>query len=152
MNLTATLYSIRKQVKNSLCGLLLICFGCTHQPKMPAVHVTLVDSNQSVKFKGLDYAIVSEINRDSTTGIWQRLLPVYRMPADTDLKDYQPVQPGVYRLKDSAVVFTPDTPFAKSRTYFMRYYKFGDANGVWDFIRNKKRLGSMHYVDLEFKL
>src|SRR5258708_26488082 len=72
MNLTATLYSIRKQVKNSLCGLLLICFGCTHQPKMPAVHVTLVDSNQSVTFKVLDYAIVSEINRDSTTGIWKR--------------------------------------------------------------------------------
>ena len=133
--------------------LFLVCFGCAHQPRTPEVRVTLIDSNRSIKFKGLDYAIIGEIDRNSAgTDIWQSLLPVYRMPADTDLKDYQPVQPGVYKLKDSAIVFTPDTPFAKGKTYFMRYYKFGDANGVWDLIRSKKRLRSTHYVDLGFKL
>ena len=132
---------------------LLFSFGCTDRPQGPPVQISATDSNRSIKFKGLDYAVIGEINRDSAgSGVWQSLLPVYRMPADTDLKDYQPVQPGVYKLKDSAVVFTPDTPFAKDKIYFMRYYEFGDANRVWDFIRNKKRLGSMPYMDLVFKL
>ncbi len=69
---------------------LLICVGCTHQPKQPTVHIALINNNRSIEFKGLDDAITGELNRDSVPGIWQGLIPVYRMPADTDMKDYQP--------------------------------------------------------------
>jgi len=89
----------------------------------------------------MDYAVLSDINRDSLQAMWQSLLPVYRMPADTDLKNYQPLQPGVYQLKDSAVLFTPDTPFAQNKTYFMRYYKFGEGDDLWAYIKNKKKAG-----------
>src|SRR6185312_9201481 len=94
---------------------LLLCIGCSRKPET-LVKVALVDSGHSVKFTGLDYAVISEINRDSTTGLWKTLIPVFRMPADTDLKTYQPVQPGSYKLIDSAIIFTPDTPFIKGRT------------------------------------
>ena len=131
--------------------LLSFCFACTSKPKVPVVRISLTDSNRSVKFTGLDYAITSEISRDSTAGAWETLLPVYRMPADTDLKNYQPVQHGTYILKDSAVVFTPDTPFVKGHTYFMRYYQFKGEN-VWDYVKGKKRLGGAGYSDLVIKL
>ena len=98
-------------------------------------------------FKGLDYAVINEINRDSVTGVWETLLPVYKMPADTDMKNYQPVQQGKYLLKDSAVVFMPDTPFVKSRQYFMRFYQFGDGVTAADFITGKKQLGKVPYTD-----
>lgn len=114
----------------------------------PAVHISLINNGQSVRFRGLDYAIISEIDRDSAS--WQSLLPVYRMPADTELKSYQPAQPGRYVLKDSAIVFTPDTPFLKGRTYFMRYYQFGEGNTPLDYIRGRSRLGNVRYVDLVF--
>jgi hypothetical protein len=138
-------------MKKSVWIFLLLCFGCTHQPKQPAVHLTLINNNQSVEFKGLDYAITGEINRDSVPGIWQGLIPVYRMPADTDMKDYQKPLPGQYRLKDSAVVFTPDTPFVKNQTYFVRYFKFDGGNDSWDIIKGKKKLGKTAYTDLIFK-
>ncbi len=99
----------------------------------------MINNGQSIEFKGLEYAITGEINRDSVPGIWQGLIPVYRMPADTDMKDYQRPLPGQYRLKDSAVVFTPDTPFVKNQTYFLRYFEFGEGNSTWDFIKGKKR-------------
>ncbi len=130
---------------------LLLCISCSHKPVTPVVKVSLVDSGRSVQFSGLDYAIISEINRDSTAGLWQGLIPVYRMPADTDMKDYQPVQAGKYQLKNKAVVFTPDTPFARNKTYFIRYYKFDGGEDVWDFIKGKKKLGHPHYIDLIFK-
>jgi hypothetical protein len=129
--------------------LVIICFGCTPKPKAPVVHISLTNNRQSVKFTGLDYAIISEINRDSAS--WQSLLPLYRMPTDTDLKNYQPAQPGRYVLKDSAIVFTPDTPFLKGQAYFMRYYQFGERNTPLDYIRGRTKLGTAHYVDLIFK-
>lgn len=138
-------------MKKAALILLLFCFACSSKPKAPVVHISLTDSNHAVKVKGLDYAIVSEIGRDSIPGIWENFLPVYRMPADTDLKNYQPIQHGLYTLKDSAVVFTPDTPFVKGHTYFMRYYQFKGEN-VWDFIKGKKRLGAVQYSDLVIKL
>jgi hypothetical protein len=134
-------------MKKAAWGLLLFCFACTQKPKEPVVHISLADSNRSVKFKGLDYAIISEINRDAEPGIWENLLPVYRMPADTELKNYQPVQHGLYTLRDSAVIFKPDTPFVKGQTYFMRYYQF-KGDDVWDFIKRRKRLGTVGYNDL----
>lgn len=138
-------------MKKAALILLLFCFACASKPKTPVIHISLTDSNHAVKVRGLDYAIVSEIGRDSVPGIWENFLPVYRMPADTDLKNYQPIQHGLYTLKDSAVVFTPDTPFVKGQTYFMRYYQFKGEN-VWDYIKGKKRLGEVRYSDLVIKL
>ena len=129
----------------------MLCVGCTHQPSAPAVHINLVNNNRSIRFTGLDYAIISEINRDAIPGIWQSLIPVYRMPADTDLKDYQPLQSGVYQIAGSAVVFTPDTPFIKGKTYFVRYYQFGEGRSVTDYIRGRKKFQEMTYKDLIFK-
>ena len=129
---------------------LLLCFGCSQKSKTSVVKVDVVDSGRSVKFTGLDNAIMEEISRDSSKGIWQALIPVFRMPADTDLKSYQPAQPGTYRLQDKAIVFTPDTPFVKGRIYFMRYYRFGGTDNMWDYVRGKSKLGRIPYTDLVF--
>jgi len=129
--------------------LLLFCLGCSHQPKAPAVHVSVIN-NTSVQFTGLDPAIVGEIGRDTTRDVWENLIPVYKMPADTDMKDFQPVQHGAYQIKDSVVLFTPDTPFVKGHTYFMRHYQFTGGIKPWDMLKGKKKLGSVHYEDLEF--
>jgi hypothetical protein len=136
-------------MKKTTWILLLLFFACKPKHEASIVRISLTNSNQSVKFKGLDYAILSEIGRDTTSGIWENLLPVYRLPADTELKNYQPVQHGLYKLKDSAIIFTPDTPFVKGQTYFMRYYQFKGEN-VWDYIKRKKRLGEAQYFDLTF--
>jgi hypothetical protein len=131
--------------------LILFCLGCSSKPKAPVIHIQLVNNYKAIEIKGLNFAIASEINRDSSLAAWQSFLPVYRMPADTGLKDYQPVLHGLYTLKDSVVVFTPDTPFSKEQTYFLRCYQFGGGNNAWDFVRGKKKLGGTKYTDLIFK-
>ncbi|WP_295800524.1 hypothetical protein [Mucilaginibacter sp.] len=138
-------------MKKSAWLLILLCFACNQKPKAPSVQISLINNKQSVKFTGLDNAIVNEINRDSVREVWQTLLPVYKMPADSDLKNYQPVQPGAYMVKDSAVVFTPDTPFVKGHAYFMRYYRFKGEN-MWDYIQGRKRLGNVEHIDLVVKV
>ena len=138
-------------MKKLIPVLLLCCFSCAQKNNQNNISISLIDSNHSLQIKGLDHAIMTDIARDTTIGIWQSLMPVYAMPADTELKDYQPTQPGRYTVKDSAVVFTPDTPFKSNQTYYIRYYLFGNDRSIWYYIKTKKRPGSIAYHDLLFK-
>ena len=134
-----------------ICWLLLLfCIGCTHQPESIAIRVSLANNNRSIKISGFDRAIIADIGRDSSDEAWESLLPVYKMPADTDLKDYQQLQPGHYTVNDSLVVFTPDTLFEKGQRYFLRCYHH-EGTDAWDYIRNKRRPGSSTYKDLVFR-
>lgn len=134
--------------------LLLIVFlvaSCTPAKHPAAVQVSLINNGKSVQFKGLQYAVMQEIARDSSNNVWQSLVPVYRMPADTDMKSYQPVQPGLYQVKDSVVVFTPDTPFIKGQSYFVRNYRPGERAALTDYVKGRAQAGKIHFTDLIFK-
>ena len=101
--------------------------------------------------KGLDYAVISEMNRDSVQEMWQSLIPVYKMPADTDMKDYQNTLHGLYKVKDSLVSFTPDSLFTSGKSYFVRYFQFDSDGSAWELMKGKKRLGQTRYIDVPFK-
>jgi hypothetical protein len=131
--------------------LLVICFGCTSKPKLPAISISLVNNAHSLKIKGLDYNTVQAINSDTAVASWQSLIPVYRMPADADMIDFQKAQPGKYLVTDSTVTFTPDTPFLQHQTYFLRYYHYAQGSNIWDDIKQHQKLGKPKYTDLIFK-
>ena len=131
--------------------LLLFSIGCIHNPDKINITINLTNSNRALKISGLDKSIITEISRDTSNYAWQSLFAVYKMPADTDLKDYQNVQPGNYKVEDSLVVFTPDTSFKKGQTYFLRYYQHDEQVSSWQYISGKKRPGSLSYKDLVFK-
>lgn len=137
-------------MKNYAWVLLLICLGCKHEEPATAVHISLINNSQSLKITGIDPVIMNDINRD-TANRWQSLFAIFRLPADTDMKDYQPIQPGRYQLKDSVLVFTPDTPFVKQQTYFVRYYNYAGNKSIWDYVQGKTTKGQLHYTDLIFK-
>lgn len=137
-------------MKNILIVLLLFCYGCAEKSDKKPITITLTNYS-NIKIGGLNLAVLNDINRDTSAGKWQNLFPVYRMPADTTLADMQPAQPGHYQLADSAVIFTPDTPFRKGQTYFVRYYRFAEGGSLIDIIRNKQNLGRHPYTDLIFK-
>jgi hypothetical protein len=135
-------------------GLLLVlifCLGCTHKSSKVTIAINLTDSNRSITIKGFDKAIIADIGRDTSGAVWLSLLPVYKMPVDTDMKDYQNEQPGKYSVRDSLVIFTPDTAFKKGQAYFARYYQYDTNPDALHFIRDKKRPGDLSYTDLVFK-
>lgn len=129
--------------------ILLFCLGCTTKPSDPEIKIGLIDSGRALKISGLNYAVMQDVSSD-TTNTWENLLEIYRMPADTDMKDFQPMQPGKYQLKDSALVFSPDTPFAKQQTYFLRYYQYNEIGEISGFIKGERKAGKVAYTDLIF--
>ncbi len=130
--------------------ILLFCFGCTTKPSGPQIKIGLVDSGKALKITGLNYAVMQDVISD-TTNSWENLLEIYRMPADTDMKDFQPLQLGKYQLKDSALVFSPDTPFIRQQAYFLRYYHFDETGGISGFIKHERKAGKIDHTDLIFK-
>lgn len=130
--------------------LLFLLFSCGEKQHAPVIRISLTNDNKSIKFTGIDQEIVTEISRDSIPEVWENLVPVFKMPADTDLKNYQPVQHGSYVPGNGSVIFTPDTPFVKGQVYFMRYYIFKGSD-IWDYVKGKKRLANVSYQDLVVK-
>lgn len=137
-------------MKKYLLLILVIAFGCKNKAPQPAVYINLIDSNHSLKITGIDSIILNDIGRDTAKN-WQSLFAISRLPADTALKDYQPTQPGKYRVSKGSVIFTPDTPFVKQQSYFLRYYIHGSNKDIWDYVRNQAKPGQLHYTDLIFK-
>jgi hypothetical protein len=115
------------------------------------LYIGLDSSKQMLKITGLSNAVVQDINRDTTTNKWQQLIPVYRMPVDTEMKDFQPIQTGKYSVKDSLVFFTPDSPFIHRQTYFVRHYHYDEDRSIWGFIKGERRAGKISYTDLIFR-
>ena len=128
----------------------ILCAGCSNRSKPVDVKISLSDHNRSLKIAGFDKLIIADIGRDTNNEVWQSLLPVYKMPADTDMKDYQNIQPGRYMVQDSLVIFIPDTAFKKGQAYFLRYFRHDEGISAWQLIREKKRPGSIIYKDLVF--
>jgi hypothetical protein len=130
--------------------ILMICWGCARKQGKLNLTINFADGNSSVKISGFDKAVIADIARDTANNVWQSLLPVYKMPVDTDMKDYQQEQPGKYRFADTAVVFIPDTPFRKGQVYFLRYYPHTESEDAWQYIKDKKRPGTLSHKDLVF--
>lgn len=129
--------------------LLLLCLGCS-KPKKFIIKAELANKQTALKITGIDPLILNDIARDSSAD-WQSLFPVYRMPADTDMKDYQNEQPGQYAVQNGSVVFTPDTPFTKPKSYFVRCYDHSAGKDTWNYISGQGQKGAAHYTDLIFR-
>ena len=130
---------------------LMLAFSCSSPKHHTNIQIALINNKKALQFKGLDPSIMGEISRDSTGNGWLGLVPVYKMPADTDLKTFQPEQPGKYEIADSTLVFTPDTPFVQGQVYFVRWHHVDDNAKPTDFLQGKRQLGQTGFTDLIFK-
>ncbi len=130
--------------------ILLICWGCGRKQEKLDLAINFADSNRSVKINEFNKVVIADIARDTANNIWQSFLPVYKMPVDTDMKDYQQEQPGKYKFADTTVVFTPDTPFKKGQVYFLRYYPHNESKDALQYIKDKKRPGILGHKYLVF--
>lgn len=130
-------------MKKIAIGLIFTLFGCGKAPDRFDVQF----QRGAIHISGIDPAFLAGIKSDTTTAIWQKALPVYRMPADTEMKDYQQPQPGKYQLSGDEVIFRPDTPFRHNQTYFVRYYHFGEGKSIWDAVKGKNNIRNAAYSE-----
>ncbi|HWD90141.1 MAG TPA: hypothetical protein VG367_18565 [Mucilaginibacter sp.] len=128
-----------------------VWFGCSHHNQTIVIKIKLDRNKHSIQISGFNKMIIDDISQDTSSEAWRSLLPVYKMPADTDMKDFQNAQPGKYKVAGNEVIFTPDTPFRKNQEYFLRTFDYSGAKNAWDFVRKQKGKGSAGHKDLLFK-
>ncbi len=133
---------------------IVLCAGCHSASVTENDHsrIGLSKDSQTVVVSGLDYSVLQELKKDSLPPeAFRQLLPVYRMPADTDMKDYQNEQPGIYRITDSLITFKPDTAFKKHQTYFARFYGHTIENTPTKLAQGKGNLKAPKFTEEVFK-
>ncbi|SFS96621.1 hypothetical protein SAMN04487890_107149 [Mucilaginibacter polytrichastri] len=127
-----------------------ICLGCAKKSAQPHLKVSVLNAN-TINFGNIDYNTLANLHQDSlNTAEWQAILPVYRMPADTDMKDFVLPQPGKYAFKNNQLIFSADTPFLGHSLYFARYYRLHDESNAWDVMKGKWKRGTPQYVECTF--
>lgn len=121
--------------------------------KSKQVNTIVIAVNQkTVQVKGIPATELYGLKSDSVSmAAWQSLFPVFKMPADTDLRNYQSPVDGRYSLQNDAITFTPDSPFVKDSTYFARYYRFAEGLNSTNMIMDKRKPGETAYTELIFK-
>src|SRR4051812_4739432 len=102
-----------------LAFLLLLFTACKSKS---ANTITISVNQKTVQVKGIPATELYGLESDTISQrAWQSLFPVFKLPADTDLRNYQSPVAGRYSLSGDVILFTPDTAFAKDSTYFARY-------------------------------
>jgi hypothetical protein len=138
-------------MKKLLYIVMLFCFGCAGKKDNIVVTVKPA-ANGTIQISGLPADMLYQLNQDTIADRWYTLMPVFKMPADADLVDDQPEQPGTYTVTGNTVLYKPDTAFTNGSQYFLRFYHIEKGNSVWDMIgKNKVRPGSHTYTDVIFK-
>lgn len=131
-----------------------ICAACHSASLTESDHsrIGLSKDSQMVVISGLDYSVLHELKKDSLSrDAFTQLFAVYRMPADTDMKDYQNEQPGTYQITDSLITFKPDTEFKKHQTYFARFYGHSTENTPTKLAQGKGNLKAPKFTEVVFK-
>jgi hypothetical protein len=130
----------------------LLLAGCTAANQHQQLRVS-VKNDSLIQISGMEANTLAGLAADSlSVEQWQQLLPVYPMPADTDMKDFAQPCPGRYFIKSAQVAFVADTPFAKGKMYFVRSYQFHDDSGSgWDIFKSKWKSRKPQYQEVIFK-
>ncbi len=138
-------------MKKTLCLLFCICLGCAKKPAQSALKVTVISAT-TISITNIDNNLLANTRQDTIANAqWQSLLPVYHMPADTDMMDYQNPQPGKYTIKNNRIIFSADTPFRKGQSYFARFYHFQDDSNIWTLLKGNWKQHTSQYKECVFK-
>ena len=157
MNFIDAILTKRFLFTSILCLFLLcaVSSSCKYaqKDKTTVVEFALAADSGSLMLKNFDYAILHNLKTDSISqkGL-QDVFPVFRMPADTDMKDLAKTMAGNYTVGDSTITFKPDTPFKKHCLYFARFYSGGLANSQQALVQSTANLTTQKYREFRFSL
>ena len=105
----------------------LIASGCK-PPVQSANNSTLLvirlsPDSSAVELRGVPSEVLADFKSDSLTEKeWNSFFAIYKVPADSELRDIERPLKGIYVIKDSIVNFTPAEPFHKNQSYFVQCY------------------------------
>ncbi|RYG20817.1 MAG: hypothetical protein EOO07_04240 [Chitinophagaceae bacterium] len=100
----------------SCCCLL---FSCKNTDKK-SLQIKFSSDSSTVVISNIEEAALLQLkNNIKTDTTYQKLVAVLETPADDDSVSMEREWPGKLSMKDDNVVFRPDSPFLKGKTYLI---------------------------------
>jgi hypothetical protein len=114
-----------------ICCCLL--FSCKYTDNK-ALQIKFSADSSSILISNIESAALLQLkNNIKTDTMYQKLVSVLITPADDDSVTMEREWPGKLLMKDDKVVFTPDSPFLRGKTYLVETQlnmSFGDIEQV----------------------
>ena len=110
-----------------------LLFACANKDTTPLLIRFSADSS-SILFSNIEPAAVLQLkNNIKTDTMYQKIVSVLETPTDDDSTSMEREWPGKLSMQGEALVFTPDSPFIKGKTYLVETQlnmSFGDVEQV----------------------
>ncbi|MXV13959.1 hypothetical protein [Hufsiella ginkgonis] len=112
----------RSRIFCLLLGLACLA-GCTRDRKRDRkVIISLSPDSTSVIVNGMNPGLLEILRTDTLSADdWQSVLLVCKESVDETLQGMEPAYSGEYAVRDSSVIYTPDSGFVKKYTYRAEY-------------------------------
>jgi hypothetical protein len=89
----------------------------------PDVFISLSADSTTIELHRIPKDVLNYFKSDSIESKeWASFFAVYPDSKNIELRDFQPVLSGTYRVNDSLIVFKPDISFKSDSAYFARCY------------------------------
>jgi len=122
-------------MKFPVVRLLLLFFpasflGCSSGGQAP-LSIDFSADSASVVFKHVNPAGLLQLkNAGLPDSVWNDLISVLQTPSENDTAIVESPLPGKVLLKDSVIVFQPDSSFVKGRTYLVITHLNAEFGGL----------------------
>lgn len=98
---------------------LCLCFSCKNTDNK-SLQIKFSKDSSSILISNIEAAALLQLkNNIKTDTSYQKLVSVLETPADDDSVSMEREWPGKLGMIDDNVVFVPDTPFLKGKTYLV---------------------------------
>lgn len=108
---------------------MFVCLSCNTSDNK-SLQIRFAKDSASILISNIDEASLLKLkNNIKTDSSYQKLVSVLETPADDDSTSMEREWPGKLTMKEDEVVFKPDSPFLKGKTYLVETQlnmSFGD--------------------------
>ena len=110
-----------------------IVFGCSSANNKP-ISIAFTTDSSAIVIRDIDRPGLLQLQQiDPADSVFKELIAVLQTPSENDTTIREELISGEYQVSDTTIVFNPNTPFVKGRTYLVITHlntKFGDAKQI----------------------
>ena len=105
------------------------------------IKIGISKDSSSLIFSNIDDYILKDLSADTLSdSIWIKTIAVYPKSVDEDLQDLEKPIAGKYAVANKNIVFTPNLPFKKSKSYLVELYLQNPSGDITENLKSNSSL------------
>jgi hypothetical protein len=127
-----------------LCFLLFVFFSCQNKSAnilKDEIKIGISKDSSSLIFSNIDDYILKDLSADTLSdSMWVKTIAIFPKSVDEDLQDLEKPIVGKYAVANKNIVFTPNSPFKKGKSYLVELYLQNPSGDITENLKSNSSL------------